>query len=127
MKREPLCGFGQKLELIMQFLIRLLFCVLLAGAPLAAQDYRLKTQIQVGGDGAWDFIELDSAGRRFYLPHGNTVAIIDTDKNAVVGEIEERDRHCGGLLFAMGMIAENGGRIAIDRGDPCVTGAIVEA
>ena len=68
-----------------------LFCVLLAAtlSPLAAQDYRLKTQIQVGGDGAWDFIELDSDGRRFYLPHGNTVSIIDTDKNTVVGEIED--------------------------------------
>ena len=75
----------------MRFVIRFLACVLFAGSlsPLAAQDYRLKTQIQIGGDGAWDFIELDSDGRRFYLPHGNTVSIIDTDKNTVVGEIED--------------------------------------
>ena len=74
-----------------KILSRLVASIVIAGSlsPLVAQQYQLKTQIPVGGDGAWDFIELDSAGRRMYLPHDNTVSIIDTDKNAVVGEIAD--------------------------------------
>src|SRR5256885_15443722 len=72
-----------------EILSRLVASIVIAGSlsPLAAQQYQLKTQIPVGGDGAWDFIELDSAGRRMYLPHDNMVSIVDTDKNVTVGEI----------------------------------------
>jgi YVTN family beta-propeller protein len=79
----------------MQTVIRLcayvVLMVLAAGSltGLAAQEYRLKTEIQVGGDGGWDYIGIDPAVRRLYFPHGNKVFIIDTDKNSVVGGIAD--------------------------------------
>jgi hypothetical protein len=54
---------------------------------LAAQQYHFKTEIQIGGDGIWDYVNADSAARRIYVPHGNKVFVIDTDKDAVVREI----------------------------------------
>jgi DNA-binding beta-propeller fold protein YncE len=56
----------------------------------AAQgSYKLLKEIPVGGDGAWDYLEVDSAARRLYVSHGTKVAVIDIDQEAVVGEIAD--------------------------------------
>lgn len=55
---------------------------------LAAEGpYRLLKEIPVGTDGGWDYLSVDSASRRLYVAHGTRVVVIDTEKNAVVGEI----------------------------------------
>ena len=54
---------------------------------LLAQQYQLKTEIQIGGEGGWDFLVADSSTRRVYVPHGMKVYVIDADKNALVQEI----------------------------------------
>ncbi len=58
---------------------------------LCAADgpYRFIAKIDVGGDGGWDYASVDSAARRLYVTHGTKVVVIDTDKNAVVGEITD--------------------------------------
>jgi DNA-binding beta-propeller fold protein YncE len=55
----------------------------------AAQGtYKLHKEIPVSGDGGWDYLEVDSAARRLYVSHGTKVAVIDIDKEEVVGEID---------------------------------------
>ena len=88
---------------------------------LAAQEYHLKTEIKVGGDPAWDFIDIDSAARRGYFPHGNKVTIIDLDKNTVVGEINDT-AGIGGVAAVNAL-----GKIFIKRGGPQSGVAIVDA
>jgi DNA-binding beta-propeller fold protein YncE len=51
--------------------------------------YHLLREIPVGGDGGWDYLSVDPAGRRLYVSHGTKVVVIDTDKDAVVGEIAD--------------------------------------
>jgi DNA-binding beta-propeller fold protein YncE len=46
-------------------------------------------EISVGGDGGWDYLSVDSAGRRLYVSHGTKVVVFDIDKDAVVGEIAD--------------------------------------
>ena len=56
----------------------------------AAQgSYKLLKEIPVGGEGGWDYLEVDQAARRLYVSHGTKVAVIDLDKEAVVGEIAD--------------------------------------
>ena len=56
-------------------------------APAAPSSYHLLKEIPVGGDGGWDYVSVDSAGRRLYVSHQTKVVVIDLDKERVVGEI----------------------------------------
>ena len=46
-------------------------------------------KIAVGGEGGWDYLTVDSEGRRLYVSRGNRVVVVDLEKEAVVGEIPE--------------------------------------
>src|SRR5690349_7706216 len=50
-------------------------------------DYHLLNTISVGGDGGWDYLTVDSPGRRLYVSQGTRAIVIDLDKETVVGEI----------------------------------------
>ena len=45
-----------------------------------AQDgpYRFSKEIQIGGEGGWDYLSVDPAAHRLYVSHGTKVAVIDT-------------------------------------------------
>ena len=66
------------------------FCLLLAGvlivsAPaVQAQDgpYKVLKTARVGGEGGWDYIFADAAGRRLYIPRGATRAVAATDTSS---------------------------------------------
>jgi DNA-binding beta-propeller fold protein YncE len=73
-----------------------LVLVAIAGADVQAQPatstkpaagYHLLKRIEVGGEGGWDYLTVDSAARRLYVSHATRVVVIDLDKGAVVGEI----------------------------------------
>lgn len=50
-------------------------------------QYHFLTEIPVGGEGGWDYLSIDQAGRRLYVSHDTKVVVIDIDKNVVVGAI----------------------------------------
>ena len=64
----------------------LAFC-LAAVASQAAPAYKFLKEIPIGGEGGWDYLTVDEAGRRLYVSHGTKAVVIDLDKDAVVGEI----------------------------------------
>ena len=49
-------------------------------ARAAASPYHLLKEIPVGGEGGWDYLSVDSAGRRLYVSHATKVVVIDLDK-----------------------------------------------
>jgi DNA-binding beta-propeller fold protein YncE len=53
----------------------------------APAGYRLLTKIEIGGEGGWDYLTVDSAARRLYVSHATRVVVVDLDKDTVVGEI----------------------------------------
>jgi YVTN family beta-propeller protein len=55
-----------------------------AGGP-----YRFLHDIHVGGEGGWDRLSVDSVGKRLYVSHGTKVVVIDTGRDAVVGEVSD--------------------------------------
>ena len=55
----------------------------------AERPYHFLREIPVGGEGWWDYLSVDAAGRRLYVSHGTEVVVIDIDKDAVVGAIAD--------------------------------------
>jgi DNA-binding beta-propeller fold protein YncE len=56
-----------------------------AAAP--ATNYHLLKKVVLGGEGSWDYLIADSAGRRVYISRGTHVMVVDADSYAVVGDI----------------------------------------
>lgn len=69
----------------------LLLCSLTicATAFAAPTGYHVVAKIQVGGEGGWDLLAVDSQARRLYLSHSTHVAVVDIATNKVVGDISD--------------------------------------
>ena len=71
------------------------FATLLAALPAfhaqaaepATMPYHAVAKIAIGGEGGWDYLSVDSAAHRLYVTRGSHVVVIDTAKDAVVGDI----------------------------------------
>jgi YVTN family beta-propeller protein len=60
------------------------------GQALRAQSQYVKAgEIAIGGGPGWDYLAVDSAGKRLYVSHSTEVVVIDTAANSVVGRITE--------------------------------------
>src|SRR5579864_7850265 len=68
-----------------------LLTVLLGAAVAAAepQGYRLLKTVPVPGDGGWDYLTVDEAGRRVYISHGTQVDVLDADSYELKGTIPD--------------------------------------
>ena len=75
--------------------LALAVALLLALAPRAGaqQDptarYERVHKIAIGGEGGWDFLEVDAANRRLHVTRGTRVVVFDLDTEKVVGEIPD--------------------------------------
>lgn len=75
--------------------LALTVCALLLAAPASKGDdqdvgrYDKVRTIKVGGEGGWDFLEVDAANRRLYVSRGTRVVVIDLESERVVGEIPD--------------------------------------
>src|SRR5439155_8431477 len=64
-----------------------------AAAVAAAADppagYKLEQTVPVKGDGGWDYLSVDPAGRRVYVSHATTVEVLDADTGELKGRIPD--------------------------------------
>jgi DNA-binding beta-propeller fold protein YncE len=69
----------------------LLFCGLLISAISFAAEpgYHVVKKLQVGGEGGWDYLTVDSAARRLYLSRSTHVMVVDIDTDKLVGDIPD--------------------------------------
>ena len=65
-----------------------LSCVLLS-EPAMAADYHLLRRIQLGGEGGWDYLTMDSAAHRLYISRGTHVMVLDTESGKLAGDIPD--------------------------------------
>ena len=63
--------------------------VAVAAVSAAATGYHIVGEIQIGGEGGWDYLTVDSAARRLYVSHATHVAVVDLDSNKIVGDIPD--------------------------------------
>src|SRR5215469_14068771 len=62
---------------------------LLSNAVLAAEPYKFLNQIQIGGEGGWDILTIDSGANRLYLSHAAKVVVVDLNRNVIAGEVSD--------------------------------------
>jgi YVTN family beta-propeller protein len=58
-----------------------------APALAAPPGYHILKKIPLGGDGGWDYLTMDSVGRRLYVARANRIMVIDVDDGKLVGEV----------------------------------------
>jgi DNA-binding beta-propeller fold protein YncE len=62
--------------------------VLLGSVALAAgPGYHVIDKLQLGGEGGWDYLTVDSAAHRLYVSRGSHVMVVDLETNKVAGDI----------------------------------------
>lgn len=63
----------------------------LAGHSASAQSgsapYHLLSTIAIGGEGGWDYLNVDPAGNRLYVSHGTQVEVVSLTSRKVIGTI----------------------------------------
>src|SRR6266571_3267135 len=74
-----------------QFLagVLLLGAAALAGSAAATAQYQLKQKFTIGGDGGWDYLTYDAAGKRLFISRGTRVQVVDPEKGTVLAEIPD--------------------------------------
>jgi len=63
--------------------------VLSLAAFQSGTGYKVETRYPVPGNGGFDYVTIDSAGRRLYLSHGTQVDVIDPDTGKFIGTIAD--------------------------------------
>ena len=80
------------------FLATAISLVTFAEAQSAPGYHPIKKTI-IGGDGGWDYLTIDPAGRRVFISHETHVVVVDADSGAVIGNIADTP-HVHGLAVA---------------------------
>lgn len=64
--------------------------VVVMAAPRAADGpYQLIKEIPIGGEGGWDYLNVDAAAKRLLVSHATKVVVVDLTKDAIAGEIAD--------------------------------------
>ncbi|MGA8490023.1 MAG: YncE family protein [Terriglobales bacterium] len=72
------------------WLLAALFVSLLATFSAAADPgYHVIKTYKLGGEGGWDYLNLDSSSRRLYISRATHVIVIDADSGKPVGDIPD--------------------------------------
>ena len=64
-----------------------LLVIALGGQAQPSAPYKVLKKIDLGGEGAWDYLTVDAPARRLYITRTSHVMVMDLDKNTVVGDI----------------------------------------
>ena len=51
--------------------------------------YKLEKTVAVPGDGGWDYVTVDPAGRRVYVSHATCVEVLDADTGELKGQVTD--------------------------------------
>jgi YVTN family beta-propeller protein len=74
-----------------QSIVLILSCCLLFAINALAADpgYHVIKRLKVGGEGGWDYPNVDGDARRLYVARGSYVMVIDLQTDQVIGEIPD--------------------------------------
>jgi hypothetical protein len=82
-----------------------------AGQVKAADGpYKLIKDVEIGGEGGWDYLTVDAAAKRLYISHGTKVVVFDMVKDAMAGEILDTPGVHGAVIASDGHIFTSNGR-----------------
>jgi YVTN family beta-propeller protein len=70
-----------------KLIVTLLFAFIITSAFAQNSGYKLLGKIEIGGEGGWDYLFVDSDAHRLYVSHATKFVVVDTETDKVVGEI----------------------------------------
>jgi len=70
-----------------------------AASRTSAQAYHVTHTYTLGGDGAWDYVALDTVGHRLFIARQTRVTVVDPESGKVLAEIPGLNR-AHGVAFA---------------------------
>lgn len=80
-----------------------LFFILLLLQPIKlfsqSSGYQVTGVIDIGGEGRWDYLAVDTLTHKLFVSHGTRVNVVDLNSNSVVGEISNL-KGVHGIAFA---------------------------
>lgn len=65
------------------------FVLLLAAVAATGPGYHVKKTYPLGGEGGWDYLNMDGVARRLYISRATHVLVIDSDSGKQVGDIAD--------------------------------------
>lgn len=95
---------------LIQIIVALLALSLTAIAQ-AGPGYKVVKTWKLGGDGGWDYLTVDSDGRRLFIARATRVMVVDADSGKSLGEIPDTPGVHGVALapeFGRGFISDGG-------------------
>lgn len=96
---------------------RILISALLSIAPSAAQtDWTVLKTIPIGGPGSWDYLTVDPASHRLYVPRTTHTMVIDPESGKTLGDIAGQKNAHGVAVVpsaGRGFISDGGGDGAV--------------
>ena len=67
------------------------FCLLLVvfafAGTASSKDYTLLKKVQLGGEGGWDYLAVDTVNGRLFISRSSHVQVMDTQTDSLVGDI----------------------------------------
>jgi YVTN family beta-propeller protein len=87
-----------------------------AFAADASPHYHLAKTFVLGGDGGWDYLTYDSAGRRLFISRGTEVQVLDVDTGKLIGTIPDTNG-----VHGIALAPEAGKGFTTDGKDDAVT------
>jgi hypothetical protein len=104
-------------RLLNRFVIALAIGPFILGAFASAQNtWVLENTFHVGGEGAWDYVTVDAAKHRLYVPRSTHTMVIDTETGKTVADISGQKHNHGVVLVpasGRGFISDGSGAIVI--------------
>ncbi len=64
-------------------------CLLSSYSLAAPPGYKLIKTVPITGDGGWDYLTVDTEGRRVYLSHSTRVDVVDADSGEIMGKVDD--------------------------------------
>src|SRR5580765_2334188 len=84
---------------------------------IAAQGtWAVEKTFHIGGDGGWDYLTMDSANHRLYVPRSTHTMVIDADSGKTIGDIPGQKHNHGVALVpeaGRGFISDGEGSVVI--------------
>jgi hypothetical protein len=83
---------------------------------LAQTNWQVTNTFHVGGEGGWDYLTVDSATHRLFVPRGTHTVVIDAESGKTLGDIPGQKTAHGVAIVAeagRGFISDGGGEGAI--------------
>src|SRR5258706_14403156 len=96
---------------VMQVLMFAMATLSLTVWAQSAPGYKVVKTWKLGGDGGWDYLTVDSDGRRLFIARATRVMVVDEDSGKLLAEIPDTPGVHGVALvpeFGRGFISDGG-------------------